>query len=42
MEKEYLEDVRKQAKMFLDPEISSEEYQKFKIERLINWGIIDA
>ena len=30
----YLKDVHKQAKMLLDPNVSSEEYQKFKINRL--------
>lgn len=40
MNQEYLEDVRKQARMLLDPEISSVDYQKFKIKRLKKYGII--
>ena len=40
MNEEYLNDVRKQAQMLLNPEVSSEEYQEFKIKRLIKCGLL--
>ncbi len=37
---EYMHDVRKQAQMLLDINVSNEEYFEFKINRLKKHGII--
>ena len=42
MDEDYLRDVRTQARMLLDPNISSDEYQEFKLKRLKKHKIIES